>query len=69
MSNFEKWFQAQLGALPMGPNKKQHLIVQAAELRSQAEALEQRIAADDLISRQWTAALYAKQAAHSNFSF
>lgn len=69
MSKFEAWFKAQFGALPMSPEERRRLESQAEDLRAQAEHIEQRVRADDALSSQWTAALYAKQAAVSDFSF
>lgn len=69
MSQFEKWFKAQFGALPLVPEERHRLAHEASELRQKVATLEQRLQADETVSHQWTVALYARQAAGTGFSF
>lgn len=62
MTKFEKWFSLQFGALPMSGGRRRLLAKQWVKGQTIAVRARQALDADDVILKQWVAALRARNA-------
>ena len=60
--NFDKWFKAQFGKLPMNENKYFELEEKERKLAYQAERIKALLRQDIILQDQYTASLYARTA-------